>query len=68
MTTAIRMLDPVSCGERIFYPLVRDSMVSCEQGMGVSVNPVAVLFFEAGTWMFVPLEEGTRTDILEKLT
>lgn len=68
MTTAIRLLDPVSCGERIFYPRVRDSIVSCEQGMAVSVNPVAVLFFEAGTWMFVPLEEGTGTDILEKLT
>ena len=68
MTTAIRLLDPVSCGERIFYPLVRDSIVSCEQGMGVSVNPVAVLFFEAGTWMFVPLEEGTNTTILQKLS
>jgi hypothetical protein len=68
MTTTIRMLDPVSCGERKFYPLVRDSRVSCEQGMAVSVNPVAVLFSEAGTWMFVPLEEGTGPDILEKLS
>jgi hypothetical protein len=62
------MLDPVSFGERIFYPLVRDSMVSCEQGMAVSVNPVAVLFFEAGTWMFFPLEEGANPDILQKLS
>jgi hypothetical protein len=68
MSTAIRMLYPVSFGERIFYPLVRDSIVSCEQGMVVSVNPVAVLFFEAGTWMFVPLEEGTSPDILQKLS
>jgi hypothetical protein len=62
------MLDPVSCGERKFYPLVRDFIVPCEQGMAVSVNPVAVLFFEAGTWMFVPLEEGTSPDILQKLS
>ena len=68
MTATIRMLDPVSCGERKFYPLVLDSIVSSEQGMAVSVNPVAVLFFEAGTWMFVPLEEGTNPNILQKLS
>jgi hypothetical protein len=68
MTATLRMLDPVSCGERKFYPVVRDSIVSCEQGMAVSVNPVAVLFFDAGTWMFVPLEEGTNPDILQKLS
>jgi hypothetical protein len=68
MITAIRMLDPVSCGERIFYPLVRDSMVSCEQGIAVSRSPVAFLLFEAGEWMFVPLEEGTNPEILEKLS
>jgi hypothetical protein len=68
MITAIRMLDPVSFGERIFYPLVRDSVVSCEQGVAVSMSPVAILFFEAGEWMFVPLEEGTRPEILEKLS
>jgi hypothetical protein len=68
MIPAIRILEPVSCGERIFYPLVQDSMVSCEHGVAVSVNPVAVLFFDAGTWMFVPLEEGTNPDILQKLS
>jgi hypothetical protein len=67
MTSTIRILDPVSCGERKFYPIVQDSVVSCEQGMAVSVNPVAVLFFEAGTWMFIPFEKGTGPDILENL-
>jgi hypothetical protein len=45
MIAPLMRLDPVSCGERKFYPVVRDSIVSCEQGMAVSVNPVAVLFF-----------------------
>ena len=67
MIPAIRILEPVSCGERIFYPLVQDSMVSCEHGVTVMMNPVAVLFLEAGTWMFVPLEEGIIPEILENL-
>jgi hypothetical protein len=68
MTTAVRMLDPVSCGERVFLPLVRDTMVSFEQGAVVSVNPLALLFLEAGRWMFVPLEEGISPDILGTLS
>ena len=68
MTTAIRMLDPVTCGERVFLPLVRDTMVLSQQGAVVSVNPVALLFLEAGRWMFVPLEEGICPDILGTLS
>jgi len=43
-------------------------MVSCEHGVTVMMNPVAVLFLEAGTWMFVPLEEGIIPEILENLS
>jgi len=68
MTTAIRMLDPVACGERVFLPLVRDTMVSFEQGAVVSVSPVALLYLEEGRWMFVPLEEGISPDILGTLS
>jgi len=68
MTTAIRMLDPVAFGERVFLPLVRDIMITYEQGAVVSVNPVALLISEAGSWMFVPLEEGIGPDILGKLS
>ena len=68
MTTAVRMLEPVTCGERVFFPLVRDTLVSFEQGVVVSVNPVALLYSEAGRWMFVPLEEGICPDILENLS
>jgi hypothetical protein len=68
MTTALRLLDPVASGERIFLPLVRDTLVSFEQGAVVSVNPVALLFFEAGRWMFVPLDEGIGPDILGTLS
>jgi hypothetical protein len=55
MIPAIRILEPVSCGERIFYPLVQDSMVSCEHGVTVMMNPVA-------------LEEGIIPEILENLS
>jgi len=62
------MLDPVAFGERVFLPLVRDIMITYEQGAVVSVNPVALLISEAGSWMFVPLEEGIGPDILGKLS
>jgi len=62
------MLDPVACGERVFLPIVRDTTVSFEQGAVVSVSPVALLYSEAGRWMFVPLEEGICPDILENLS
>ena len=68
MTTALRMLDPVACGERVFLPLVRDTLVSFEKGAVVSVSPVALLISEAGRWMFVPLEEGISPDILGTLS
>jgi hypothetical protein len=68
MITVIRMLDPVSFGERIFFPIVRDSMTACNQGIAVVMSPVALLLVEAGAWMFVPIEEGTGPDILEKLS
>jgi hypothetical protein len=68
MTTALRMLDPVACGERVFLPLVRDTLVSFEEGAVISVSPVALLISEAGRWMFVPLEEGIGPDILGKLS
>jgi len=68
MTTAIRMLDPVAFGERVFLPLVRDIIVTYEQGVVVSVNPVALLISEAGRLMFVPLEDGIGPDILGELS
>jgi hypothetical protein len=68
MTPPVRMLEPVTCGERIFFPLVRDMQVSFDQGVVAAVSPVALLFSEADRWMFVPLEEGICPDILEKLS
>jgi hypothetical protein len=68
MTTAIRMLDPVTSGERVFLPLVRDTQVLSEKGAVVSVSPVALLFSDEGRWMFVPLEEGICPDILGTLS
>jgi hypothetical protein len=68
MTTALRLLDPVACDERVFLPLVRDTFVSFEEGAVVLVSPVAILIAEAGRWMFVPLEEGICSDILGTLS
>jgi hypothetical protein len=68
MTPIVRMLEPVPCGERVFFPIVRDLLFSFDQGVVATVSPVALLFSEAGRWMFVPLEEGICPDILEKLS
>ena len=68
MTADIRMLEPITCGERVIIPLVRDTQVSFEQGFVVMVSPVALLISEAGKWMFTPLEEGISSDILGTLS
>jgi hypothetical protein len=68
MTTAIRMLEAVTCGERIIIPLVRHTQVSSGQGVVVLVNPVALLISEGGSWMFTVLEEGIGPDILGTLS
>jgi len=62
------MLEPITCGERVIIPLVRDTQVSFEQGFVVMVSPVALLISEAGKWMFTPLEEGISSDILGTLS
>ena len=68
MTTDIRMLEAVTCGERVIIPLVRHMQVSSGQGVVVMVSPVALLIIEAGKWMFTPLEEGVCPDILGTLS
>jgi hypothetical protein len=68
MTAEIRLLEPVTFGERVIIPLVRDTQVSFGQGVVVMVSPVALLILEAGKWMFTPLEEGICPDILGTLS
>jgi hypothetical protein len=68
MTTDIRMLEAVTCGERVIIPLVRLTQVSSGQGVVVIANPVALLISEAGKWMFTSLEEGISPDILGTLS
>jgi len=68
MTPGIRILNPISLGERRFNPLVRESMVSFEHGAAVTINPLALLFFEAGTMRLVPHDERTGPDILSNLS
>jgi hypothetical protein len=68
MTAAVRMLEAVTCGERVIIPLVRHTQVLSGQGIVVMVNPVALLISEAGKWMFTPLEEGICPDILKTLS
>jgi hypothetical protein len=54
MTADIRMLEPLTCGEGVSIPLVRDTQVSSGWGFVVMVSPVALLISEAGKWMFTP--------------
>lgn len=68
MTAVIRMLEPVTCGERVIIPLVRHTQVSSGQGVVVMANPVALLISGAGKWMFTALEEGISPDILGTLS
>jgi hypothetical protein len=68
MTTDIRMLEAVTCGERVIIPLVRHTQVSSGQGVVMMANPVALLISEAGKWMFTALEEGIGPDILGTLS
>jgi hypothetical protein len=68
MTADIRILESVTCGERVIIPLVWHTQVSSGQGIVVMVSPVALLISEAGKWMFAPLEEGISPDILGALS
>ena len=68
MTAAVRMLEAVTCGERVIIPFVRYTQVSSGQGIVVMVNPVALLISEAVKWIFTPLEEGICPDILGTLS
>jgi hypothetical protein len=68
MTTDIRMLEAVTCGERVIIPIVRHTQVSSGQGVAMMVSPVALLISEAGKSMFTPLEEGICSDILGTLS
>ena len=56
MTADIRMLEAVTCGERIIVALVRYTQVLSDQGIVMMANPVALLISEAGKWMFFPLK------------
>ena len=63
MTSELRLLEALSCGERVIIPLVRHTQVLSGQGIVVMVNPVALLISEAGKWMFTTLEDGVCPDI-----
>ena len=58
---------PVACGERVFVPLMRLMRLTSGGGGFLLCTAVALLFGEAGTWSFVPLEDGIGQDILESL-
>ena len=68
MTSEIRMLEAVTCGDRIIIAIVCYTRGLSGQGMVMMANPVALLISEAGKWMFFPLEEKTGTDILSNLS
>jgi len=65
--SCVRLASPVALGGRLLVPLVRMLTVSHERGGIASCTPVAFLIRDAGTWSFVPLEDGIGQDILSIL-
>jgi hypothetical protein len=66
-SSSLRLASPVSCGERLFVPLIHIQSISQEAGgFGLCV-PVALLINEGGEWFFVSLEPDTTQECLKKL-
>jgi hypothetical protein len=51
----IRIQKPIQSGGRFVVPVVRENGFSGSCGSTGFVDPVALLFEEAGYWYFVPL-------------
>jgi len=63
----LRLLPPVTIGNRIFCPVIRESDYTSRHGMVISVSPSALLLHEEETWYFVPLEDGSSPDMFRDL-
>ena len=65
----IRIAVPVTYGNRVFYPIVRDQVILHRNGAFVSRHPVALLMQELESWYFIPLEENvTEKYLMARLT
>ncbi len=61
----IRIQTPTRSGERLLVPVVRENGLAGRCGSSGFVDPVALLFEEAGHWYFVPLVPGFSQKELE---
>ncbi|MFY9749222.1 MAG: hypothetical protein WAK75_06020 [Methanoregula sp.] len=61
----IRIQTPIRSGGRFVVPVVRENGFSGSCGTTGFVDPVALLFEEAGCWYFVPLLPGFSQKELE---
>ncbi len=61
----IRIRAPIRSGERLLIPVVRKDGLSGSWGGTGLVDPVALLFEEAGSWYFIPLVPGFSQEELE---
>jgi hypothetical protein len=67
MTAEIRLQEPQVIGNRTIIPVVSEYSLCHEQGMLVSVRPLALLIGEGGTWGIVLLEGDSVAALLEKI-
>lgn len=64
----IRIAVPVTYGNRVFYPIVREQVIMHKNGAVVAKHPVALLMQERESWYFIPLEENVTETVLDSTT
>jgi len=67
MTPGFTVAVPVTVGQRVFFPLIREEIVCCATGAIATRCPVALLFSDDEQWFFVPLEVGITQDVVRDL-
>lgn len=65
--SGIRIALPLAHGNRVFYPVVREQVITHENGSFVTEHPVALLMQEQESWYFIPLAENVTETVLDKM-
>ncbi|MEN6397108.1 MAG: hypothetical protein ABFC78_11580 [Methanoregula sp.] len=55
MSSGIRIALPLTHGNRVFYPVVREQVITHGNGLVISEHPVALLMQEQDSWYFIPV-------------
>jgi len=67
MTPEIRFLAPQVLGCRTIVPVIRETSFCHDHGIIASVSPIALFIGEEGSWGVALLEDGSVTDLLDKI-